>query len=360
MVKPIKIFALPSHQQKDHTSGVDFARVIQPMNYLNGYKEFEVDIYDIHAKIQPNWIQVAKDYDVVFLNYTVLDWAFAAMGAPLRHYGKKIIYDIDDCIWHIRADNPTYEQFHANDGAFIHNIRSMIDEVDHVTTTTRYLRNVIVDKTFKRHNQITVLPNYIDLSRYNKTFKVKEDYKTIILHFGSTTHFEDLLQKPFAKAMERIMEIYPHVEFMTVGSFMPEYRARFGRRYINEFGATDIYAWIQKMPQFMAIADIVVAPVESDIYNRCKSAIKYLEYSSAKIPGVYQDINQYQDIVEDGVNGYLASTEDEWFKRLKILIDNRKLRASIGESSYQTAKKNQIEDHIEEYAEVIRTVLDTD
>jgi len=362
MVKEIKIFALPSHQTKERTSGVDFARIIQPMNYLNGYCDgevkFKVDIYDIFAKKQPNWIDISKSYDLVFFNYTPLDWAFAHMGAPIRAEGKKLIMDIDDAIWYVRRDNPTYEAYHKNNDWFIKVITAIINEVDLVITTSSYLKNVIADKTLKRHEQIKVIPNYIDLFLYRWRFKpVKKDFLNIY-YFGSTTHSLDLYQKNFMEGLERLFKEFPNLKLVTVGAFIPQLRYRFGKRYQNAFGDVDIYKWInEKYPKFMADADIVVAPLEIDIYNRSKSFIKYLEYSSANKPGVYQDIDAYRCVIKQGKNGFLASSADEWYLYLKKLAVNYKLRVKIGNEAFKTVKKYQIQNHINEYAGVIKKVL---
>ena len=70
----IKIFSLPSHQTTDRTSGVDFVRIIQPMEHLNKHKDFQVDIFDIHNKdhadpSKTRWDKVAKEYDIVYLKF---------------------------------------------------------------------------------------------------------------------------------------------------------------------------------------------------------------------------------------------------------------------------------------------------
>lgn len=355
----IKIFAFPTHVLKDHTSGVDFARVIQPMKYLNGFEEFKVDIFDIHAPKQLNWLEIADRYDLVFLNYTVVDWSFAAMGVCIRGKNKKMIMDLDDATWKVRHDNPTYSQFMANNAKFIHDLTCMIDEVDHVTTTTRYLKNVICDKSYKRHDQVTVIPNYIDLNLYKYHYPAKEKREITITHFGSTTHFEDLLQKPFYQGMKKLMDEFPNVRFMTVGANIPEYKYRFSERYTNEFGHEDIYSWIiTRFPYFMEQTDIVVSPLEIDVYNRSKSAIKFLEYSSAGKPGVYQDIDQYQDVVRHGVNGFLASKSEDWYNYLKQLVLDVQLRRKIGKEAFKTTLQYQIKDHVSKYAELFRKILD--
>jgi len=364
--KVVSIFAFPSHQTEQRTSGVDFVRILQPMKYLDGYTyngtTFRVDFYDIHKdkKDQLAWEDIAKKYDIVFLNYTVLDWNYAAMGAFVHGLKKKIIMDIDDAIFYIRPDNATHDALMRDNGKLIYIVKCILDDVDRVTTTSSYLRNIICDKTYKRHPQVGVFPNYIDLDTlYTYRGLERSEQVITITHFGSTTHFEDLQQQAFFDGMNRIMREYPNVRFITVGAFIPKFRMQWGERYENQFGAEDIYAWIKnKFPYFMGQTDIVVSPLEVDIYNKAKSAIKFLEYSSAKKPGIYQNIRQYQEVISHGRNGFLAETADEWYISLKRLINNRILRTTIGDRAFRTAQDYQMKNHVREYAEFFATTLD--
>src|SRR5947207_2039655 len=115
-MRKIKVFALPSHVTKERNTGVDFARVVQPMKALNGYKdkdvEFEVYIYDIFRDENLNWMKVAEEYDMIFFNYTAHAWAFAAMGVMAKKYGRPMIMDMDDNLWSIMPDNPAYSVYH--------------------------------------------------------------------------------------------------------------------------------------------------------------------------------------------------------------------------------------------------------
>ena len=71
-MKRYKIFALPSHTFVDRVSGVDYLRVIQPMKYLNGYKdddvEFEVTVYNHAENKSFDWRDVFEKHDAVFFN----------------------------------------------------------------------------------------------------------------------------------------------------------------------------------------------------------------------------------------------------------------------------------------------------
>lgn len=359
-MKIIKIFAFPAHGVVGRTSGVDFARIIQPMTYLNGYKdedtEFKVDIFD--PKDSANWLEVAKNYDIVYFNYLNDDWGFAAMKVVCGKLGRKLVMDVDDAIWEIKEDNHAYDVYKKGSRSLeVFNI--ICKEVDYITCTNQYLKHVICDYSGKHPTQVKVFPNYIDFKQYDHRSPFKDTLEIVLLHHGSTTHFIDLQEEEFAKGVDRIMKEYPNVILKTVGAMIPTYKKRWGRRYVNEFGDQDIYKWIkEKFPRFHDEADILVVPLKKSVYTKCKSSIKFLETSSTGIPGVYQRIRQYEEAITDGKDGYLAETANEWYEKIKTLIDNKEKRREVGQEAFKTVcSKWQIQDHIKEYADFFKSMV---
>lgn len=360
-MKKIKIFGLPSHQTKERTSGVDFVRIIQPLKYLDGFEydgvKVEVEMYDIHEVKPKDWITIAKEFDIVYLNYTVVDWNYAAMGSALHGHGKKIIYDIDDAIWYLRKDNVTYDKMQELQGDYL--ITCMLNDVDMVTTTNRYLKNIILDKTNKPFDKIKIFPNTIDFSLYNKTFDAKDTGHITLMHYGSTSHFQDLLDKEFVAGIDKVFERYPNVSIKFVGSFIQELKYKWGARCETAFGDTDIYKWISDhFPVFMEEADIIVAPLEDDKYNRSKSSIKFLETASAGKPGVFSLVRPYNDDIEHGKTGFLARTATDWFESLSSLIESVELRQKIGKNAFEYVSDNyDIEYNLEPYVKMFKEVI---
>lgn len=362
-MKTIKIYAVPSHVTDKRMSGVDFARVVQPMNYLNGFElddyKFEVKVYDvIKDKKDADWRKIAKEYDIIFFNYTVSAWAFAYMGAMVRKENKIMVLDVDDSLWDVQPDNPSYIVF-QKDKEHIKNFTAICNEVDYITTTNKYLKNVIIHNTNQQRNRIDIFPNYIDLDIYKFRPRFKDTNEIQLIHFGSTTHFADLANKEFADGIDRIFKNYPNVKLLTVGAFNPRYKRRWGTRYNNGFGDRDVYTWInEKFPGYMEESDILVVPLEDNIYTKCKSNIKWLEASSAKLPGVYQDMRQYSESIEEGKTGFLAKRSKDWYKGIKKMIDNKDLRKEVGENAFKEIKENwQMKDHVKEYAEFFKGIL---
>jgi glycosyltransferase involved in cell wall biosynthesis len=60
---------------------------------------------------------------------------------------------------------------------------------------------------------------------------------------------------------------------------------------------------------------------------------------SVGVPSVASAIGMNNEIIRDGVNGFLASTEDEWVEKLSILIEDKALRDQFhlqGRSTIET------------------------
>jgi len=101
---------------------------------------------------------------------------------------------------------------------------------------------------------------------------------------------------------------------------------------------TNVYTNFVKYFQTLNF-DLVIAPLADNLFNRCKSALKFLEYSAIGAPGVYSRIYPYEAVIIDGVNGYLASTEEEWLSKLTILLENPDQRLNIARAAQQTIRE---------------------
>jgi glycosyltransferase involved in cell wall biosynthesis len=92
--------------------------------------------------------------------------------------------------------------------------------------------------------------------------------------------------------------------------------------------------------------DIAIAPLKNIEFNKAKSDLKYLEYAMAGLPVVASDIEAYNKTIIHGQNGFLAKSEEEWFKYLSLLIEDYKLREKIGRAARAYAETRTIEKNI--------------
>ena len=141
-MQKIRIFSFPSHSPGKHISGVDYPRIIQPMKFLHGYKDDEVEISVMPwngEKISvARWDLICNSVDILYLNYTLNDWSFASMGTMARKHKIKIVMDLDDGVWYINKDNTVYDNYKKGSKG-IATLTCICNEVDYMTCTNSYL-----------------------------------------------------------------------------------------------------------------------------------------------------------------------------------------------------------------------------
>ena len=79
-------------------------------------------------------------------------------------------------------------------------------------------------------------------------------------------------------------------------------------------------------------------PLEQDIWSEGKCGFKCLQYMSLGIPSVVSPVGVNEEIIQHGVNGLIATTEEEWGNSLESLIKSIDLRKEIGQAGKQTIK----------------------
>lgn len=360
----IKVLALQTHYQKDRTHGVDFARIVNPAQVLAKHKDFDVQIRkDPGGADDQTWDDIAKEFDLIFSSYIDSPWGYVHLAMNCRKYNKPFVIDIDDNLWEIPRHSPTYSHY-SPQSKKLEIVSNALEDAPYITTTNSYLKNKLAKFLNKDHKRITVLPNYIDLSVYDYHKIPERKSKTItITYYGTNTHTKDVLEPAFINAIEQICSEYPNVQFKTTGFFLPQLKTKLKSQYTFNIGKRDFYDWLNLWGELMADTDIVVAPLESTDFNRSKSNIKFLEYSAAKRPGVYQDIRQYSEMVghyTGKTRGFLATRQEDWYKHLKALVASETLRHEVGENAYEFVKeKHTMQGHVEDYAAYFKDIVAT-
>lgn len=362
MNKKYKVLFLETHYNGDITHGVDFARIVNPARALMEHPDFEVEIRKdpTEGTAQKNWDEVTQYFDLIVCSYMDNPSGFVHLGLYCQKNRTPFIIDCDDDLWEIPHFSPTYKFFHP--GSEKLNVVSLaMEEAPYIITTNMFLKRKMVELLGKQYNQIKVLPNWIDLNLYDykKIPEKKNDDRILISYYGTNTHTVDVLEHNFVTGLKRVLAENPNVYFETTGFFLPQLKTNFKRQYLFRNGVANFFKWVDLWGEIMSPTDIVVAPLQNIDFNKCKSNIKFLEYSAAKKPGVYQDIRQYQEMVNEGKTGFLASSEWSWYEKLSKLVRDARLRKEIGENAYNFVKeKHTIQKNIGQYAEYLKNVIE--
>jgi glycosyltransferase involved in cell wall biosynthesis len=84
--------------------------------------------------------------------------------------------------------------------------------------------------------------------------------------------------------------------------------------------------------------DIGIMPLADNEWSKGKCGFKLIQYGALGIPSVTSPVGVNTDIIQDGVNGYLASTDEEWVEKLSLLIKNEDLRKQLGKAGRKTVE----------------------
>ena len=246
-----------------------------------------------------------------------------------RSLSKPVILDIDDNLFELPADHPDRLSHYYTEA--LYPILAASNCVDAITTSTKVLQEY-----FRRINASTyLLPNFLDgdIWRAQNVHPDTETDQIIIGYVGGDSHIPDL---------EMVQEVFKNL----LGKYGNRIHLHFvGAKPPIDQEAWENVTWTQlQIPdykeytnQFTAqIFDILIAPLKNNPFNHSKSTVKYFEYIIMGIPGVYSRITPYDNVIDHGRNGFLASSDSEWELSLSSLIDDYPLRVEIG----QAAKRN--------------------
>ena len=171
---------------------------------------------------------------------------------------------------------------------------------------------------------------------------------------GSLGHLADWYQ--LAPGLQKWLDANPdvHLAVMTNDDARPFFRLAPERYHFQTFGT------LAEFLEFLDRLDIGLAPLLPTDFNRCRSDVKFLEYASRGVVGVYADLEPYHDSIEHGRTGFLYRTEAELFACLDALVADARLRERVRQDAYaQVAQDRRLEDHIDERLTFYRELLGT-
>jgi glycosyltransferase involved in cell wall biosynthesis len=81
--------------------------------------------------------------------------------------------------------------------------------------------------------------------------------------------------------------------------------------------------------------DVGIYPLADDLWTRGKCGFKAIQFMACGVPVVASAVGVNCEIVDDGVNGFLARTREEWVDKLARLCGDPGLRERLGRAGRQ-------------------------
>jgi glycosyltransferase involved in cell wall biosynthesis len=241
----------------------------------------------------------------------------------LARSGVPMFFDFDDAIW-----SPT------QDAASVNGFFSKLHFWGKTSTTCRISTGVIAGNNYladyarQRNDNVIVIPTTIDLDDYPVQPEPASDEPFIVGWTGSLStlqHFE------FARgALERLAR-QRRVQMKIICNEPPA-------RPIE--GAENVFIrWSEdREAENVGACHVGIMPLPDDDYTRGKCGLKAIQFMATGRPVVIAPVGMNKDLIQHGVNGFLAGTEDEWVEHLNALADSPELRARIGAAGRKTVE----------------------
>ncbi len=268
-----------------------------------------------------------------------------------RRSGKRVVFDLDDLLLELPENHPD-RRIDYYTTAFTTMVKAVI-EADAVTVSSPAL----VEYIRPYNPNVRLLPNYLNdrLWRLDSPDLKPGKGPVIIGYLGGNSHIPDLIA--IAPALRSIL-------------------SRFGDQVGLRVWGCQIPPELENIPNvetcpfFPAYADfavhsreircdLVIAPLCDNLFNRCKSPIKFFEYSAIGVPGIYSKITPYEMVITHEENGLLAITLEEWEADLTRLIADPDLRYRLACGAQNSLREKWLlSQHAHLWNETYRDILE--
>lgn len=247
------------------------------------------------------------------IEYELLPFFPAWLERWLCWWGCRWVLDYDDALFH------QYDQ-HRNPW-----VRRLLG--DKIATVMRLADAVVVGNDYLANyakragaKHVMVIPTVVDLLRYPLQSVPSRTDTFTIGWIGSPTTACYLLSIATA-----LVELGRHgrVRVQLIGSGPVELPGV----------PVEVLPWSEEDEvEMMRGFDVGIMPLPDEPWARGKCGFKLIQYMALGLPVVASPVGVNAEIVEEGVNGYLASTREEWCVALKRLMDSPADRQRMGQA----------------------------
>jgi glycosyltransferase involved in cell wall biosynthesis len=261
-----------------------------------------------------------RTFDVVFFYRQPTHWIPSRLRRYLKRADVPFVFDFDDAIF-LSPPAPL-----SRASSYLRpkgEVDRLIADAAVTTVGNSYLRSFAQDYS----GNIELIPTCIDLSQYEwRSAPIRDDFTIGWIGSRSTSEYLRLLDPAWTK----ISHSTSNARLRVVGG-----------SYRHSCILVKEIPWrlgcdAEEISQF----DVGIMPLPNNEWSRGKCGLKILQYMAVGVPVVASPVGVNKEMIQDGGNGFLAETADEWAEKIGLLATRPDLRERFAVEGRKTVERN--------------------
>jgi GT2 family glycosyltransferase/glycosyltransferase involved in cell wall biosynthesis len=315
----VSVVVIPERFNNGALTPCSYIRLLQPLDHPAIGGDFDIVLADAEKALNYRADIMVTQRD------TVAD--LGAADALVRHCGEHgitLLYDLDDDLRHVPRDHPDAPLLRPRAQL----VSRLVRRADAVWVSTPALAVALADL----RDDVRVVENGLDERLWAAAPPPPRQGSVRILFMGTATHDADFAIVEGALArLHAVFAEHVSVELLGVSgrADLPSWVNRIGMPVHANASYPGFVNWITQQHW-----DIGIAPLADTAFNRCKSAIKVLDYAALGLPVLASDRAVYRGALADGRSGWLLpDDENAWFVALVRLVRDAGLRQRLSDGA---------------------------
>jgi glycosyltransferase involved in cell wall biosynthesis len=263
----------------------------------------------------------ARQYDLIFMYREAFPIGPPFVERFLAAGAAPVVLDFDDAIY---LKNASEANWFVASLKFVQKMGTIVRLADRVTVGNEYLATYA--RTY--NPAVVTIPTCVDTTRFVPRAAGGSSGPPVAGWIGSPTTTPYLAR--LGEVLRAVAAQHPFV--LRVSGTSDELRLE-GVEVRNE-------SWtLAREVELFSTCDVGVYPLTDDEWSRGKCGFKAIQFMACGVPVVASAVGVNRDIIVDGVNGFLATTPQEWVEKLGRLLVDPALRARFAAAGRKTVEE---------------------
>ena len=262
-------------------------------------------------------------FDLIFIQREVFPFLTPILESWVLFRHPRVVFALDDAIYAGQPHTAELNHPFLYKLKYGHGIEKVMRHSAHVIAGNRILAEYARDF----NSQVSIIPTVVDCDQYKYNKTCEKEVVTVGWVGSRSTLAYLRAMEPVLKRLEKANS--GKVQFRFIGA--PEYKPDLSNFESRPFRLETEF-------EDLAGMDIGLMPLPDTAWTRGKCAFKAIQYMATGAATVGSPVGVTTDLIQHDVNGLLATTNEEWFECLNMLVRNVALRRRLSVAGRQTVQ----------------------